>query len=224
MPSTKLPKFEDWTRPWADGEFDEEKAARLVYGLTKDKQTLSERNASLTSDNEELQTKLTASDDKVTDLEASASRAGTTDSDKDAKITTLERQVRDLERDKGKISPDIQARIDRLEVANDLGLTTEDAERLRGKTKDEVLEDGKKFAARLGIKPREELDGSEGDDGDGGMDFGSQSFDGRVVREGESSGAPQRGVRRATDFTTGTVQGRTYNGDTSKVLAGLPPL
>lgn len=213
----KLVPFDQWKRPWADGEFDEERAAKRVYDLLKDKETLQDRNATLSTENGELQTKLTAAEDAKTDAEGKLSRAGVADTDKDSKITDLERQVRDLSRDKGKIPPEVQARIDRLEVANDFGLTAKDAARLVGATKDELVEDAKEFAARLGIEPREEPQA-------GSEDGATGSLDGRTVREGDTSLPPQRGVRRVTEFSTGSVQGQIYSGDTSKVLASLPPI
>ena len=41
----KLPKFEDWTPPWGDDDdnFDAEKAKKLIYGLTSDKEKAAER-------------------------------------------------------------------------------------------------------------------------------------------------------------------------------------
>lgn len=134
-------KFEDWTRPWAEDEFDEEKAARGIFtALKKAEQSKKARDEAL-AERSEFETKLTAAEAKA------AAKPGE-ESAKDAKITELTTKVQSLEKD-GR--PEDRDALARLRVAIEHGLTEKDAKRLVGDTPEELAEDAAELAERLGI-------------------------------------------------------------------------
>jgi hypothetical protein len=146
----KLPPFDEWKRPWQDGEFDAEKAAKLIYNLHKDKETRSERISSLEEENTELQS-------KVEDFET-----------KDmAEVDKLKRKIEKLEagdapkgkQDKG--TDDLRA--DRLEIALEKGLTKAQAARLVGSTREELEADADAYIEE------HNLGGGENNGGKGGQ-------------------------------------------------------
>ena len=206
MSMKKLPPIAEWTPPWADGEFDEDKAKGLIYNLTRDSLAAKDKVATLASEKEELSSKLVAAQDEVADLKGSGAKVST--EAKDEENRTLRARVRDLERSTGKRTPEDQAYIDRLEVANDHGLSAKDARRLQGATRDELEEDAKEFVAMIGK--------AKGQAGEG---EGSEESN-----EPPASKPPQRGVIPAGQFKTGANIDGVPTGDTRKVLEGLPPL
>lgn len=174
----KLPAFEDWRRPWTEGEIDEEKAAKLVYNL---KLEVEKKDDKLTEKDAEIAT-------LTSDLDtAKASKSGT-DEDAQNEIKTLQAKVRDLEKTSGKARPEDQRTIDRLTVALKLGLSEADSKRLVGDTLEEIEADAKVFAAEHGI----ELPGS---DDDGGYDA-----------DGSENEPPRRQPELDGRFRTGTTR------------------
>jgi hypothetical protein len=203
----KLPdKFEDWTWPWTKGEVDEERLAKLLYSTRKDLEAAKDRSTTLSSENETLKTELEKAHDDLED--AREGGAGQADSQLTEENKSLKRQVRELERDRGKRSPEDQKEVDRLTVALKLGLSLADSKRLVGSTLDEIEADARQFAEDHGI---------DIGDGDGGESNGNA--------EKGNDGPPRKGVVRPSDLTTGSGHdGGPIRSDTRKVLAELPPL
>lgn len=155
MPAgSKLPeKFEDWRWPWKQGEVDEEKAAKLIFDTRKEREKLQDENAS-------LKTSLADVEKERDEAKQNLDSKSSSDTEKDVEIATLKKQVTELEKVGKAPRPEDEARIARLEVAMDLGLTKTQAKRLQGTTREEIEADAKELAADLGI----ELDGDEGDE------------------------------------------------------------
>lgn len=209
----KLPdKFEDWTPPWNEGEFDAERAAKRIFGVLGDLEKARERASTLSTENETLKKDLQTANDDLEDAKESAGKPGKDpDPELAAENKTLKRQVRELERDKGNVSPETQQEIDRLKVGIKLGLTLAQTNRLQGKTFDEIEADAREFASDLGLELNDE----------GGAQPRGENGD----ENGGVTGPPRRGVIRAGDLVTGSggTDGPVTK-DTHKVLAGLPPL
>lgn len=146
----KLPdKFEDWTPPWDEDDFDADKAAKLVFNARKATEKAKERSETLESENGELQTKLTAAESKG---------SGKDDSEKDKVIASLTKERDDLQKN-GR--PEDKSLVERLEVAIEHGLTAADARRLVGKDRDELSEDAADLAKRFGIERGNDEEGQE---------------------------------------------------------------
>lgn len=209
----KLPdKFEDWTPPWSEGEFDADRAAKRIFGVLGDLEKARERAAALSSENDTLKKDLQTTKDDLEDAQESAGKPGKDpDVELSAENKSLKRQVRELERDKGNVSPETQREIDRLKVGIKLGLTLTQTNRLQGTTLDEIEADAREFASDLGIEINEE----------GGAPAGGENGN----ENGGASGPPRNGVVRARDLVTGSggTDGPVTK-DTHKVLQGLPPL
>lgn len=131
----KLPKFEDWTPPWKDDEFDAEKAKKLIYNLERDKETLTTEKAQVSGERDELKT-------KVDEIES-----------KD--MTEVQRLQRELEAAKATPPEDTEARLEnaRLTLALEHGLSVKQAKRLSGSTPDELAADVPELLETLGLKP-----------------------------------------------------------------------
>lgn len=152
-----MPEFKEWTRPWKDGEVDEEQAARLIYNLKVDLEKAATKHAEvITAKDAEIEAKQVELDSAL------AGKAGT-DAEAQTEIKDLRKQVRELTEQTGKTRPEDQAKIDRLTVAHTLGLSLADSARLVGDNYDELLEDGKVFAKDHGIDVDGDEDESEGD-------------------------------------------------------------
>ena len=142
----KLPdKIADWTPPWAEGEFDEDRAKALVFNALRNEQKAKETSSALRVEKDDLVTKLAEAEDKISTASAP------TDAAKDAEINRLKAANRELE--KGR--PEDQDLIARLTVAMDHGLTSKDAKRLVGKTPEELEDDAIELAERLGVGKKE---------------------------------------------------------------------
>lgn len=198
----KLTTFEEWTRPWKDGEFDEEKAAKLIFARSLDLQKAKEKLSESTAELDQLKTAVEEKDEEIDELKSS--KAPADDSTKDTEIKTLKRQVRELEKEQGKISPEVQVQIDRLEVALEKGLSLSNAKRLVGKDREELEADADVLRRDLGLSDPDD----EGDPDDWGT--GHQP--------------PARGVEAAGGFRTGgdSGLGGRFVTDPAKVV--LPPL
>lgn len=133
----KLPPFEEWTRPWKDDEFDAEKAAKLIYNLHKDKETLTEARSTLQEENTELKGKVTEFEEKD--------------------LSEVERLRRENERIKGEggkkdeasSSTDLLA--ERYRIALEKGLSASAARRLAGTTVEELEADAEAYIEETGL-------------------------------------------------------------------------
>lgn len=204
-------KFEDWTWPWERGEVDEERLAKRLFRVLQDVEKARDRNTVLAAEKDQLAKDLQKANDDLEDARESGGGDGKPDAALTEENKSLKRQVRELERDKGKTPESAQQEIDRLTVALDLGLSLADSKRLVGKTRDEIEADARTFAEEHGI----ELGGNE--DGD--------ELGGSNENRGEQ-GPPRRGgIIRASDLTIGSGQGGgPIATSTQKVLDSLPPL
>jgi hypothetical protein len=149
-----LPKFEDWTPPWGedDEKFDVEKAKKLIYGLTGDKQKLGKDKA-------DLQAKVTEVEgERDTHKKALDEIARKDESETDR----LKRELKEAQDAKASAKPDESDEVLRLRVALAKGLTLKQAQRLSGKTEDELNEDADEYLKELGKTS------DEGDDDDDG--------------------------------------------------------
>lgn len=131
----KLPKFEDWTPPWKDGEFDADKAAKYIYDLARDKETLTAEKAQVTQERDGLKAKVDEHETKDLD-----------------EVQKLQRKIEQLEQAKLAEDPKATLKTARLELALQHGLTLDEANRLQGETPDELAADVEALQALLGSK------------------------------------------------------------------------
>lgn len=132
MPMPK--KFEDWTPPWSEDEFDASKAAKLVYDLKVDKETLQGKNSNLVT--------------KVNDLQGQLDEV-TPEGDEDEKPGKTKAEPKSKDEGKTKVSDsDLWAM--KLEVALDKGLTKVQAKRLIGSTVEELAQDADELVKSFG--------------------------------------------------------------------------
>lgn len=140
----KLPeKFEDWTPPWSEGEFDEDRAARLVFQLTRDRDSYKEKTAALRAELD------TATEERDT-LKDKADSSGANETQVQADLTAAKSRIRELEKAAKEGRPEDSDRIARLEVAIEKKLTVSQANRLSGKDKDELLADADAYLEEIG--------------------------------------------------------------------------
>jgi len=135
----KLPKFEDWTPPWKDGEFDAEKAAKFIYNLERDKETLTTEKAQISTERDELRTKVDEFESK--DL---------------SEVQKLQRKIEQLEAAKPTEDPKAALKTARLELAVKHSLSLEEANRLQGETPEELEADVEVLKGLLGGKKGKE--------------------------------------------------------------------
>jgi hypothetical protein len=150
-----LPKFEDWTPPWGedDEKFDAAKAKKLIYGLTGDKQKLGEDKATLQAKVTEVETER----DKHKGALDAIARKDESESDR------LKRELKEAQEKASKPSTD-SLEVLRLRVALDKGLTLKQANRLAGKTEDELSADADEYLKDL--KPSGKTEDDDDDEGD----------------------------------------------------------
>lgn len=128
-------------KPWDDGSFDAEKAWKLVEALRDDKKSLQGQLDEL----KPLKSKLQELEDK----------------DK----PELERLTNTASSEK-KRADELQAKLDRLEVALDKGLTSAQAKRLVGSTRDELEKDADELLETFGGGKGKGKDGDDVEDDD----------------------------------------------------------
>lgn len=162
-----LPKFEDWTPPWKEGEFDAEKAKKLIYDLHNDKQSLfkviDERDAEI----ENLEDEADEADAKAA---AAAQGQQQGKPGEESEIAQLRREIADLkagnaekpksrreQREERKAAEkagseggDLTA--EKYRIALEKGLSAADARRLVGNTVEELEADADTFLADHGGK------------------------------------------------------------------------
>ena len=158
-----LPAFEDWTPPWKEGEFDAEKAKKLVYDLHKDKETLFAEIDTKVKEVEELE-------DEIDEIEAKAPKA--TEQGKPAEgeseIAALRREIAELTKgtqEKPKTRREIREAkeaeaakdesggnldAERYRIALEKGMTASAARRLVGKTVEELEADADAYLEENG--------------------------------------------------------------------------
>ena len=150
----KLPeKFEDWTPPWKEDEFDAERAAKRLFNTLRDKEKLSERLTATEEERDTLQGKVTEYEEK--DL---------------SEVDRLKRENERLRNgeDKPKTksqkdSDEADLRAARLEIALDMGLTKAQAKRLQGSTREELEADAEAYMEEHGLtKPGDSNAGKGG--------------------------------------------------------------
>jgi hypothetical protein len=143
VPKPRVPNdIADWTPPWEEGQIDEEKAKRLLFNALLGEQTARESVALARQEKDDA---IEAREDAERKLAAKPQADETV---KDQTIADLQKQLDKINKD-GR--PEDKSRIDRLTVAIDHGLTARDADRLVGKTPEELAEDAAELAERLGI-------------------------------------------------------------------------
>ena len=172
-----LPAFEDWTPPWKEGEFDAEKAAKLIYDLHSDKQTLF-------TELDKKDTQIADLEDEADDLEAKLGEkpAGApAATDEDPKIAALMREIEALKADKEKPLTRREKReqaakeqeqqpsgdsllAEKYRIALEKGLSVTAARRLQGSTVEEIEADADVYLAEHGAAKG----GAQGD-GKGGQ-------------------------------------------------------
>jgi hypothetical protein len=124
---TKLPEYAEYKAPWEkEGQtLDPEKAKKFVYSLLQQNQTLNEKVATVTGERDEFKSKVDE-----------AAREGETEAQR------LKRENEELRAAAAKSTEEsAEVRAMRLEVALDKGLTTVQAKRLVGTTKEEFEAD-----------------------------------------------------------------------------------
>lgn len=200
----KLPaKFEDWTPPWADGEFDEDKAARLVFNALSGQEKAKARATAAEADLE----KVTEERDG---FKAKVESQGSSETDLQKALTAEQARTRDLQKklDDVKDYDSLVSERDRLDVALELGLTKSQAKRLVGKDRDELAADAEELAKDLGITTGAGEDrGHRGLEGlDGRISAGRQ----RVIRSSDlGNGNRDRGEKA----TIGDAESLAKNDD-----------
>lgn len=125
----KLAPFTEWKRPWAEGEFDEEKAAKRIWDLLSDREVATDKHEAKLA---ELTTQKTELQKKVDEVESTTLTAA----------QKLEKEKKDLE-DKltARDTADEKLKVSRLELAVEHGLTKAEAKRLVGSTEEELKAD-----------------------------------------------------------------------------------
>jgi len=131
----KLPKFEDWTPPWKSDEFDADKAAKLIYNLHADKESLTERATETAAEK----------DAKITELSGKVESFETKD------LNEVERLKRENEKLKNEKPSGDDLTSARLEIALEKGLTLQQAKRLAGGTRQEIAADADAYIAENGL-------------------------------------------------------------------------
>lgn len=158
-------KFEDWTPPWKDDEFDAEMAAKLIFNLETDKEKLGEQKATAISERDAA---VTTRDQLQTAIDAKAREGESAEQ----KAERLERENAELRAKPvtGAVTPEIQqARlmaalsVDGISAADALVL----AQFIQGNTEDEAKVSATTFVEKFGI-PGQSKETGQGGGGDGG--------------------------------------------------------
>lgn len=131
MAFTKI-KFEDWTPPFTDEEFDADKAKKLIFNLQNDKGALQDSNQTLTEERDAAKAKVTEFETK--DL---------------TEVERLKRENEELKKAPPKAADDLTAA--RLEIALEKGLTAAQAKRLQGGTREELEADATSYIEEHGL-------------------------------------------------------------------------
>lgn len=149
----KLPKFEDWTPPWGedDDNFDAEKAKKLIYGLTSDKEKAADRVSAANTRTKELETELA---ETKADLDKAEAKGN-------------EQVVGELQTKVAKLTADLKDANRKVlvqEIADEKGIPLKQAKRLQGETKEEIEADADDFLETFGAKKNESEDEDDEDE------------------------------------------------------------
>lgn len=200
-----FPKFEDWEAPWKEGEFDAEKAAKLIYNLSKDKHSQGERITTLRSEVDGLKDER---DDLTDERDALLAKGGKKDGEQGSpdedtvakavqaalaaagiKPKSTKEQRREAEQADG--GSNLEAA--RLRIALKMGLTEAQANRLVGKTAEELEADAEAYIEEHGLGSTGDGDGEDG--GEGGQAPPSQRAKVRTgTRRGDDGPDPYAGM------------------------------
>lgn len=137
MPQTPQ-KFEDWTPPWAEGEFDADRAAKLIHSLKVDKETLQERVNETASERDQYKNSL---DEKSREGESEVDRLKRELADRDTRLAEA-----------GKTSLETM----KLRAALKVGLRAEHVNRLVGETEEELEADAKVLLDSFGGQAKQD--------------------------------------------------------------------
>lgn len=159
-----LVDFENWTPPWKDGEFDAEKAKKLIYDLHQDKETLFKEIDKKDSEIADLE-------DEADELETKVREATKPESQpkegENAEIAALRREIESLKGDKEKPLTRREKReqaakdaerepsgdsllAEKYRIALEKGLSVTAARRLQGSTVEEIEADADVYLAEHG--------------------------------------------------------------------------
>lgn len=150
-----FPTFEDYKAPWEkdeDGEFDAEKAKKLLYNLDKDKYILKGKSEKADEQTKEVQAAL----EVYKEAEAAAKREGETE------VQRLSRENAELQEKLKAASSDTARENLLLKVRLEKGLTEKQVKRISGETLEELLADADDYLADAGVvKSEDEEDEGE---------------------------------------------------------------
>lgn len=154
-----FPKIEDWTAPWGtdDDDFDAEKAKKLVYGLSKDKDSLKTKLEVASTAKKETEEQLETANKGLSEAQAAGNEKVV--GELQTKVTKLEGDLKKAERENLALT-----------VADDKGIPLAQASRLRGETKEELEEDADDFLQSFGAKGEPNKDPDEDEDEEGEED------------------------------------------------------
>lgn len=161
-------KFEDWTPPWTTkGEdFNAETAAKHIYNLEIDKETLGAAKATVTQERDAAVTRATTAE---TALAAKAQEGETAEQ----KAQRLEQEIAELKARPaaGAVTPEVKQT--RLIAAMSVeGISAADAlvlaEFIQGSTKEEAETSAKTFVEKFGVPGQTKQAGEGENDGEGG--------------------------------------------------------
>lgn len=149
----KLPKYEDWTPPWGEDEddFDAEKAKKLIYGLTSDKEKAAEKLSSANTAKKEIEDKLTEVQGQLDQAEAKGN----------------EKVVGELQQKVAKLEGSLKVAERKLlvqKIADEKGIPLKQANRLQGETEEEIEADADEFLEAFGSKGKERNDDEDDDE------------------------------------------------------------
>ena len=157
-----LGSFEDWTPPWKEGEFDAEKAKKLIFDLHKDKETLF-------TELDKKDTEIADLEDEADTLEEQTRKAAGASQPKEgenAEIAALRAEIDALkngnkpqtrrerreaaEAEAAKAPSDDSLLATKYEIALDKGLSKSAARRLVGSTREEIEADADAYLEENG--------------------------------------------------------------------------
>lgn len=139
MPKFRDTKYEDWTPPWGEGEFDAERAKKLIYDLRVDNEIQKERVAEVGTERDSIKTER---DQLKNDIDSKA-REG------ESEVDRLKRELADRDNklvEAGKTSIETL----KLRAALKAGLGEEHVNRLIGSTLEELEADAKTLKKSFG--------------------------------------------------------------------------
>lgn len=159
-----FPPIEDWTPPWKDGEFDAEKAMKLIYNLSKDKSDQKERIAALRAEKSEIEDERDDLTDEVETLKAAkpAAKDGEQPTDVEAIVAAAlakagvgPKSRKEQRKEAEQASAGDSLETARLRIALNKGLTEAQAKRLVGTNAEELEADADAYIEEHGLRGAE---------------------------------------------------------------------